>query len=157
MEHIWNDDDFCEAVRALTPTAYAVAWVLLHNDADCEDAMSAAVLKAYEKRGSLRIGGSFRAWFIRILKNEAYDILRHRSRVVSLEGVSDRAAAESAPDPNLSEALLKLPEAQRIALVLQCRGYSLEETAQILRIPVGTVKSRLSRAKTALRTHLKGE
>ena len=157
MEHLWNDDAFCEAVRTLTPTAYAVAWVLLKNDADCEDAMSAAVLKAYEKRGSLRSGGSFGAWFIRILKNEAYNILRHRGRAVSFEGIEDRAAANAAPDPALSFALLKLPEGQRIALVLQCRGYSLEETAKILRIPVGTVKSRLSRAKNALRSELKGE
>ena len=157
MEHIWKDDAFCEAVRELKPAAFAVAWVLLHNNADCEDAMSAAILKAYEKRGFLRSGRSFRAWFLRILRNEAYNILRQRSRTVSLEGMEDRAAVQTAPDPALSEALLKLPEAQRIALVLQCRGYSAEETARILRIPVGTVKSRLSRAKNTLRNDLKGD
>lgn len=156
MERISDDSRFCEAVRELTPTAYAVAWLLLRSSADCEDAMSAAVLRAYEKRAGLKNGASFRAWFLRILKNEAYNILRHRSRHVPLDAVAEQPAAQ-APDPALAEALLKLPEQQRLAVVLQARGYSLAEIARILRIPEGTVKSRLSRAKASLLSELKGE
>lgn len=156
MERISDDSRFCEAVRELEPTAFAVAWLLLRSSADCEDAMSAAVLRAYEKRAGLKNGASFRAWFLRILKNEAYNILRQRSRIVPLDKLADKPA-DQAPDPALAEALLKLPEQQRIAVVLQARGYSLSEIAHILRIPEGTVKSRLSRAKASLLSELKGD
>ena len=156
MERILDDGSFCKAVRELEPTAFAVAWLLLRNNADCEDAMSAAVLRAYEKRSGLKNADSFRAWFLRILKNEAYNVLRHRSRLVPLETLASEAASQ-APDPVLAEALLKLPEQQRIAVVLQAKGYSQSEIAHILRIPEGTVKSRLSRAKASLQSELKGE
>ena len=156
MERISDDGQFCEAIRGIESTAFAVAWLLLRNNADCEDAMSSAVLRAYEKRAGLKNAASFRAWFLRILKNEAYNILRRRSRIVPLERLETTAAAQ-APDPVLAEALLKLPEQQRIAVVLQARGYSLAEIAHILRIPEGTVKSRLSRAKASLRSELEGE
>ena len=156
MERISDDGQFCEAIRGIESTAFAVAWLLLRNNADCEDAMSSAVLRAYEKRSGLKNAASFRAWFLRILKNEAYNILRRRSRIVPLERLETTAAAQ-APDPVLAEALLKLPEQQRIAVVLQARGYSLAEIAHILRIPEGTVKSRLFRAKASLRSELEGE
>ena len=156
MERITDDSRFCEAVRELEPTAYAVAWVLLRSNADCEDAMSAAVLRAYEKRAGLKNGASFRAWFLRILKNEAYNILRHRSRSVPLERL-EATASPQPPDPALAEALMKLPERQRVAVVLQAKGYSMSEIASILRIPEGTVKSRLSRAKASILCELEGE
>ena len=66
-----SQDAFAREIRELTDTAFAVSYLILGNSADCEDAMSEAVLRAYESRGKLKKRDSFRAWFLRILRNEA--------------------------------------------------------------------------------------
>ena len=78
-------DAFAQEVRALTDTAYAVTYLILGNSADCEDAMSAAILRAFENRGKLRKRESFRAWFLQILRHEAYDLLKKRRRLTPVE------------------------------------------------------------------------
>ena len=78
-------DAFAQEVRSLTDTAFAVAYLILGNRADCEDAMSEAILRAYEHRDRLKKRESFRAWFLRILRNEAYDTLRKRRRLTPVE------------------------------------------------------------------------
>ena len=149
-------DAFAQEVRALTDTAYAVTYLILGNSADCEDAMSAAILRAFEGRGQLKKRESFRAWFLQILRHEAYTLLRTRRRLMPVEEMPEAAAPEGddAGRLDLQEALAELTEAQRTALLLQQEGYDLSEIGQILDVPVGTVKSRISRAKQTLRTLL---
>ena len=152
-------DAFAREVRELTDTAFAVAYLILGNSADCEDAMSEAILKAFEGREKLKKRDSFRAWFLQILRREAYDTLRRRKRLTLVEELPEREA----PDPDsagrldLAAALRELTEDQRTALLLQQEGYALEEIAEALDVPVGTVKSRLSRAKSTLRTLLEDD
>ena len=154
-----SDDVFAREVRALTDTAYAVSYLILGNSADCEDAMSETVLRAYEARGKLKKRDSFRAWFLRILRNEAYNVLRRRRRLTLVEELPEGAApeADSAGRLDLIAALRELTEDQRTALLLQQEGYSLEEISQALDVPLGTVKSRVSRAKKTMRTLLEEE
>ena len=149
-------DAFAQEVRALTDTAYAVTYLILGNSADCEDAMSAAILRAFEGRGQLKKRESFRAWFLQILRHEAYTLLRTRRRLMPVEEMPEAAAPDrdDAGRLDLQEALTELTEAQRTALLLQQEGYDLSEIGQILDVPVGTVKSRISRAKQTLRTLL---
>ena len=149
-------DAFAQEVRALTDTAYAVTYLILGNSADCEDAMSASILRAFENRGKLRKRESFRAWFLQILRHEAYDLLKKRRRLTPVEELPEAAAPDrdDAGRLDLQEALTELTEAQRTALLLQQEGYDLSEIGQILDVPVGTVKSRISRAKQTLRTLL---
>ncbi len=149
-------DAFAQEVRALTDTAFAVSYLILGNSADCEDAMSAAILRAFEGRGQLKKRESFRAWFLQILRHEAYTLLRTRRRLTPVEEMPEAAAPEGddAGRLDLQEALAELTEAQRTALLLQQEGYDLSEIGQILDVPVGTVKSRISRAKQTLRTLL---
>ena len=66
-----RDDVFVEEIRNVRQTAFGVAYLILKNTSDCEDAMSEAIVKAYEHRNTLLKRGSFRAWFLRILRNEA--------------------------------------------------------------------------------------
>ena len=152
-------DAFAQEVRALTDTAFAVSYLILGNRADCEDAMSETILKAFESREKLKKRESFRAWFMRILRNEAYDTLRKRRRLTPVEELPEGPA----PDPDsagrldLAAALSRLTEDQRTALLLQQEGYALEEIGEALDVPVGTVKSRLSRAKSTLRTILEDD
>ena len=149
-------DAFAQEVRELTDTAFAVTYLILGNSADSEDAMSAAILRAFENRGKLRKRDSFRAWFLQILRHEAYDLLKKRRRLTPVEELPEAPAPEGddAGRLDLQAALDQLTEDQRTALLLQQEGYDLAEIGQILDVPVGTVKSRISRAKQTLRTLL---
>ncbi len=149
-------DAFAQEVRELTDTAFAVSYLILGNSADSEDAMSAAILRAFENRGKLRKRDSFRAWFLQILRHEAYDLLKKRRRLTPVEELPEEAAPEGddAGRLDLRQALQELTDTQRTALLLQQEGYDMAEIGQILDVPVGTVKSRISRAKQTLRTLL---
>ena len=149
-------DAFAQEVRELTNTAFAVTYLILGNSADSEDAMSAAILRAFENRGKLRKRDSFRAWFLQILRHEAYDLLKKRRRLTPVEELPEEAAPEGddAGRLDLRQALRELTDTQRTALLLQQEGYDMAEIGQILDVPVGTVKSRISRAKQTLRTLL---
>ena len=149
-------DAFAQEVRELTDTAFAVTYLILGNSADSEDAMSAAILRAFENRGKLRKRDSFRAWFLQILRHEAYDLLKKRRRLTPVEELPDGPAPEGddAGRLDLRAALQELTEGQRTSLLLQQEGYDMAEIGQILDVPVGTVKSRISRAKQTLRTLL---
>ena len=149
-------DAFAQEVRELTDTAFAVTYLILGNSADSEDAMSAAILRAFENRGKLRKRESFRAWFLQILRHEAYDLLKKRRRLTPVEELPEEAAPEGddAGRLDLRQALQELTDTQRTALLLQQEGYDMAEIGQILDVPVGTVKSRISRANQTLRTLL---
>ena len=149
-------DAFAQEVRELTDTAFAVTYLILGNSADSEDAMSAAILRAFENRGKLKKRESFRAWFLQILRHEAYNLLRKRRRLTPVEELPEEAAPEGddAGRLDLRQALQELTDTQRTALLLQQEGYDMAEIGQILDVPVGTVKSRISRAKQTLRTLL---
>ena len=111
---------------------------------------------AYENRGKLKKRESFRAWFLQILRHEAYNLLRKRRRLTPVEELPETPAPEGddAGRLDLQAALSQLTEDQRTALLLQQEGYDLAEIGQALDVPVGTVKSRISRAKRTLRTLL---
>ena len=149
-------DAFAQEVRELTDTAFAVTYLILGNSADSEDAMSASILRAFENRGKLRKRDSFRAWFLQILRHEAYDLLKKRRRLTPVEELPEEATPEGddAGRLDLRQALQELTDTQRTALLLQQEGYDMAEIGQILDVPVGTVKSRISRAKQTLRTLL---
>ena len=151
-----SDNAFARAVRELIDTAFAVSYLILGNSTDCEDAVGQAVLRAYENRGTLKKRDSFRAWFLQILRNEAYGILRRRRRIQPMEELPERNAPEEDTDErlDLETAVMELDGDQRTALLLQQEGYSMEEISRALDAPVGTVKSRIYRAKSTLRTIL---
>ena len=151
-----SDNAFAQEVREVTDTAFAVSYLILGNSTDCEDAVGQAVLLAYESRGKLRKRESFRAWFIKILRNEAYGILRRQRRVQPVDELPEQSAPQEDTDErlDLQSAMMELDADQRTALLLQQEGYSMEEIAQTLDAPVGTVKSRIYRAKSTLRTIL---
>jgi RNA polymerase sigma-70 factor (ECF subfamily) len=151
-----SDNAFAQEVRDVTDTAFAVSYLILGNSTDCEDAVGQAVLQAYESRGKLRKRESFRAWFLKILRNEAYGILRRQRRVQPMDELPEQSAPQEDTDErlDLQSAMMELDADQRTALLLQQEGYSMEEIAQTLDAPVGTVKSRIYRAKSTLRTIL---
>ena len=75
-----NADEFQAEVRRIEKLLYRVAWSHLGNSQDAEDAVQDALIKAWEKRNTLRDMGQFRPWLARILSNRCKDMLRRRKR-----------------------------------------------------------------------------
>ena len=148
---------FIAEIEACSDMMYRVAWSILRNDDDVQDALQDAALKAWEKRDRLREEKYFRTWITRILINVCYDAQRKHRKIVPIHMGPDQPAA-SAPDPDLAIALEAVPEKLRLPLVLCCsEGMTYEEAAEVLRIPVSTLQGRLRRGKEALRKELKAE
>ena len=147
---------FTEQAEASTGLLYRVAYTILRNDADCQDAVQEALLRAWIGRDKLRDRKLFRTWMTRILINASHDILRKRKPTVSLENARD--ASEAFPDFALSEALGRLPEKLRLPLML-CYSENMThaEISRALHIPATTVQSRLRKGKTMLRKELNEE
>ena len=148
---------FTAEIEACSDMMYRVAWSILRNDADVQDALQDAVLRAWEKRDRLREESLFRTWITRILINACYDAQRKRRRMVPVENLPDQAQPD-APDPELAMALEAIPEKLRLPLVLcYSEGMSYEEAADVLRIPASTLRGRLRRGRDALRKELSAE
>ncbi|MBR1584643.1 MAG: sigma-70 family RNA polymerase sigma factor [Clostridia bacterium] len=148
-----NQDFFAREAEACKGLMYRVAYTILQNDADCQDAVQDALLKAWAKRNSLRNEKLFRTWLTRILINACHDLVRKRRRVISLDALPE--PSEEFPDLVLAEALEKLPEKYRVPLMLfYSENMTYAEIGKALRIPVTSVQSRIRRGKTRLRKEL---
>jgi len=162
-------DAYNRLVRTYERQAYAVALRLMRRPERAEDATQDAFIQAYRALDTFR-GGSFRAWLMRIVTNRCYDVLRSATRRTadSLDDqmfeVEPHWSSIAAPDDPvgrateaelgrlLEGALARLPNDQRLAVVLcDVQGYTYEEAAESMGVAIGTVKSRLSRARAALR------
>lgn len=149
-------DDFASRVIAAEPTLYHISKSILKNDCDCADAVQEAIATAYGNLGGLRDERYFKTWLCRILIHECYRIYRANRKVVPLEEATPmEAAPEHSRNPDLLIAVMALREELRLVIVLHyVEGFQVAEIAETLRIPEGTVKSRLSRARAELRSAL---
>lgn len=147
-------DAFVARVAACERKLYHVARTFLRSDADCEDAVQEALLRAWKNRDSLREPQFFDTWLVRILINECRNLHRRRPPTMPFE------AAEAAPAPEVEgTAILAvldgLSEKLRLSMVLHyVEGYPVEEIAKLLRIPAGTVKWRLHQGRRQLRERM---
>lgn len=150
---------------------YNTAYRMLGDTSSAEDATQMAFIRAYRSLSRFRGNSAFSTWLYRIVSNVCLDRLRkRRDDVVGLDVSYDEdseaqerplpdESAEPATNAERSElqrivhrAISQLPEDHRMVLVLyDITGFSYEEIAGILQIPLGTVKSRLNRARLALR------
>lgn len=136
---------------------YKLAISILHEHGDAQDAVQQALLKTWEKRASIR-EESFKAYLVRVVINECRNIQRNRMRV-SPQEMPDMPAPQASEDYQaLYAAIDLLPAHYRLAIMLKyLNGLSEKEAAQALHIPVPAFKSRLHRARKALRAHLDRE
>ena len=153
-----NKSDFAEQVTAAEATLYHISKSILKNDCDCADAVQETIITAYSKLHSLRDDRFFKTWLCRILINECYQICRANKRVVPLEDYMEAEyPSEQQNDLGLFDAIMELKTELRLVIVLHyIEGFQTMEMAEIIKIPEGTVKSRLSRARTEL-TSILGE
>ena len=152
-----NKNDFAEQVTAAEATLYHISKSILKNDCDCADAVQETIVTAYSKLHSLRDERFFKTWLCRILINKCYQICRANKKVVSLEDyIEAEYLSEKSDDLGLFDAVMKLKTDLRLVIVLHyIEGFQTMEIAEILKIPEGTVKSRLSRARAVLRSVLR--
>lgn len=147
---------FTQVLLDMTDTLYRVSATQLRQQADREDAVQECLRRAWEKRHRLRDERYVQTWVIRILLNECHRIQRRMARTLPAEEVP--AVAHDSGQVSLKEALMQLDEKYRTPILLHyIEGYSVAETADMLHMPQGTVKTRLSRGRTALKAILNEE
>jgi RNA polymerase sigma-70 factor (ECF subfamily) len=146
-----TSEAFAERIIEMQETLYRVSYSILPQPADREDAVQECIRKAWQKRGKLREDRLMQTWVVRILINECYALHRKHRREQLYDQLPERVAPADA-DGFLHEEVLSLPEELRLPVVLHyMEGYRIEEIARILRVPEGTIKSRLHRARGRLR------
>ena len=135
---------------------YRLARVTSYNPDDAADALQDAMLKAHRNAPHFRHDASVSSWLYRIVLNACLDRLR-RNKTHVTSPLEDEDCHVGDPMPRVDtalvvqRALLRLPIEQRAAVVaVDMRGYSIAETARLLGVPEGTVKSRCSRARAKL-------
>ena len=169
-------DAFNELVLAYQQQVYNLAYRIMGDPASAADAAQDAFISAYESIGRFR-GGSFKSYLLRIVANRCYDELRRRKRrpATSFE---DFGEVEEEANPALinggegpeehterqemahviQAGIETLPPDQRVTLALaDVQGLSYKEIAEATDVSLGTVKSRLARARGKLRDYLRGQ
>lgn len=155
-----DKQQFVTKVMDREQTLYRVARSMLRSEADQQDAVQEAVLKAWTKRNTLREEQYFATWLVRILINECKSIHLKQSRLVLMAAWEDDSLGESHTDTHgeLDAMLDTLPERLRLPVVLHyVEGFPLKDIASMLRCPQGTIKKRLFDARKALRLELEQE
>ncbi len=149
-----HDAWFSREIERLGPTLFRVAFAILRNRTDCEDAAQSAVLKAYRNLGSLKQRSYFKTWLISILKNECFDMLKRRRPALDVDG-QELSYEMAVPDIDLNRAFDRLSPEERLTITLYYyEGYDTREIAKLTEVSEGTVRSRLSRGRASLRTML---
>lgn len=154
-----NDAKHTDVLGLLEPLR-RYARSLARDEAQAEDLVQDTLVRAYERRGSFRSGGNLRGWLLSILHNTFIDT--RRRRVAELRRLEHAAALADAAAPPEQEsrvrlqqvqaAFMSLPAEQRAALhLVAIEGLSYQDAANALKIPVGTLMSRLGRARATLR------
>jgi RNA polymerase sigma-70 factor (ECF subfamily) len=169
-----DENAFNYLISHYQATAQRLAQQILRTEEAAADAVQDALIKVHRALPRFQ-DGNFRSWLLRIVTNTCYDYLRSQRRrsTVSLEDLTDPSGAESPQlradeqqNPEvlvtnqeslqfLLQAIEQLPDWHReVVLLVDVHGYDYTEAAEMLSLPLGTVKSRLSRARAALRDRL---
>jgi RNA polymerase sigma-70 factor (ECF subfamily) len=169
-----DDHAFGELVGYYQATAQRVAHQILRTEEAAADAVQDALIKVHRALPRFQ-DGNFRSWLLRIVTNTCYDYLRSQRRraTVSIDDLTENSdtefpglKADEQQNPEalvteresfrlLLDAIQQLPTWHRdVVLLIDVHGYDYTEASTMLNLPLGTVKSRLSRARAALRDEL---
>jgi len=159
-------NDFQDQLDKIRPRLYRVAYSWSHNEALADDLVQETLIKALKNASQLRDPALLNSWLFSILANCLRDHYRQYKEMDDIEDLEDyRHAHENTPEnahsqsqivSRVRDAVAKLPLGQRQVLTLvDLEELSYIEVAAILSIPIGTVMSRLCRARVAMKTLLK--
>jgi RNA polymerase sigma-70 factor, ECF subfamily len=152
--------DFKHLLEEQLPRLRRYAIALTRNRDDADDLVQETLMRALDKAHLWQPGSDLRAWLFTMLHNQRVNAVRRAIRAgnpVNVEDVSGSIVATT--DPTASRTLFELDRAmgriseehRQVILLIGLEGMSYEEAAEILGVPVGTVRSRLSRGRDALR------
>lgn len=137
---------------------YRLAYTIVENDADAQDAVGDAIVKAFGNIQRLRKKTSAKSWLMQILVNSAHDIVRKRSKWKIVEKqLEDTAVTEAFESDEMLPIVIVMElkeEFREIIILYYYEEFSVGEISRMLKIPIGTVKSRLARGRDKLSTIL---
>ena len=153
-----EESGFKREMLAALPSLRAFAMSLIGRHDRADDLVQDTIMKAWAKQDHFEMGTNMKAWLFTILRNELYSKLRKRGREVQdSDGIFTENLAQhpsqygSLDMQDFKKALEKLPDEQREAIILVgASGFSYEEAAEICGCAVGTIKSRVNRARQRL-------
>lgn len=146
-------DDIAAVYDAYADMLYRLALSHLQNNEDAQDAVQDVFIKYTDSYVRFKDEEHKKAWLIRVTVNRCSDMLRRRNirSYVPFEEIGDVADNRKESDSDVLASLAKIPPKNRAAVILYyLEGYSVEETADILKISVSAVKMRLKRGREAL-------
>lgn len=157
-----NTNSFNQLVGRHERTIYNLAFRMTGNAADAADLTQEIFIHLHKKLASFRGEAAFSTWFYRLAINYSKDWLKKESRRIKTVEVDEAILSDGGSNPGqlyeqkeiqeiVQSAILTLPDEQRIAVILHdLQGYGYEDIAAIEEVPVGTIKSRLARARVKL-------
>lgn len=157
--------EFRKRLAAMRPRLYRLAYAWCHDGHLADDLVQETVTHAIDRYGQLKDDGAFETWMFSILNNCWRDHLRRRKDFVDIDDLDEAVLAHEATPERLyasrqtgervRAAIARLPVGQRQVLTMvDLEDHAYADVATILDIPVGTVMSRLSRARVALKAFL---
>lgn len=158
-----NPEAFERLVNSVKVKLYKTGMAILKNDDDVCDAIQETLLSAYKNFSSLNHEEYFATWITRILINKCYDIIKKNKKVTYLnekmEVEEDAAYYDRYKEESTVERVLNEidPDLKLVTVLFYYDGFSVKEISEMINIPEGTVKSRLSRARDKMYDILKKE
>ena len=148
---VMNKEELSKLILENQKEMYVLAYSILKNQADAQDAVSECIVRAFENRTSLRKRTSARSWLIKILINVSRSAITKRQKVVLFADPEQYEQELETAEDHLWSVILELPENVRVVMVLYYyEGFSVREISTLLDIPEGTTKTRLSSGRKQL-------
>ena len=148
-----TQEEFTNLILDSEQTLYCVAMSMLRNEKDCEDAVQTAILTAYEKLGTLKQEQYFKTWLVRILINVCNKQLRSAAKTTELHD-TDISSDSAKASTEIRMAIESLPvNIRQVVVLYYIEQFAIKEIKQILKIPEGTVKSRLSKGRELMKNY----
>lgn len=155
MDKRKTDAWFSQEMESMSSTLFRIAFSILRNYADCEDAVQNTILKAYQNLDTLKERAYFRTWTVRILKNECFSLLKKQLTLVPLSGQPEINYEMKVPDLDLNRAFDMLSPDERLTVTLYYyEGFKTAEIAKLTDVSESTVRIRLFRARAELKEQL---
>lgn len=154
-----DNEAFIALIEEHITSIYRVAKGILSIEDDIEDAIQSTILMAYRNIKNLKNDDLFKTWIIRIVINESNKIYNLNKKCIDIEKVKEKCSYDKYINLDLQRAIDELPEDLKIIILLfYFEDLKITQISDILKIPEGTVKSKLSRAKNKIANFMgKGE
>lgn len=154
-----QNDEFRQAVERHRDMVFRLAYTYMRDAADADDVAQDVFVKLLRHDDAFMSDGHLRNWLVRVTINTCKSLFRRPwRRIESIESYAETLAMPGEEHVDLFTQVMRLSEKYRVPLVLHYWGnYPTDEIARLLRVPPATVRTRLARARTQLRTYLNEE